>query len=67
VTDDADDEEDLLVNPLRRMDFISLTSPLSRPDTCELDVFAEVVSAVAAEKAALAGYAWFDGYSVSCC
>lgn len=56
---------DLLVQPLRRMDLVSLHCPVVRIHACELDVLTEIVSAVIAEEACSAGDTGFDGHAVT--
>lgn len=49
------------------MAFVPLDRSVVGIYTCELHVFAEVVSAVHAEETRSAGYAWLDGHAVTGC
>jgi hypothetical protein len=47
------------------MRFVTLDCAMIRVDTCELYIFAQVVTAVLAKETFAAGYTRFDGYAVT--
>lgn len=56
-----------LMQPLGCVDFVALQGSIIRIDACEVDVLAEVISAVDAEEAFAAGDAWLYSDSIAWC